>query len=408
MKIPVEEEQSALLHDPVRNRKKVSIAFDTWTLSSRFRNSGIYVYSREILLHLARIAAARGADIKPFVCRAAENDANDYRTLAGLAPAETAFLRSDRAWRYGGSWLASSFLGVDVVFQPTYAVARPGVPVPLVTTVHDLTPFVMPNFTSQQILRKLRFQLRWAVRQSRHFITDSETCRDDLIRLFKVPAARISVVYLGYNKAVFNAAPANPDTLSRIRDQHGLGSPYLFHHGLMQPRKNLKRLIQAYGVLLSRNPALQLDLVLAGRLDWKGEELVEAAKQIPESRGKVVFTGPLADDDMGNLLKGAALVVIPSLYEGFCLPLVEAMASGVPAVCSQTSCLPEVSGGVLRYFDPASLESMADCIEQVLASNELRQELSRNGLRRAAHFDWLRTAEQTLDVLLAVAGGQRQ
>ncbi len=113
----------------------------------------------------------------------------------------------------------------------------------------------------------------------------------------------------------------------------------------------------------------------------------------------MILTGALANTDLALLLKGAVLAVVPSLYEGFCLPMVEAMACGAPTVAANASCLPEVSGGVLEYFDPLSVEDMSDCMQRVLESEGLRKALSRKGRERARVFDWQRCAQETLDIL---------
>jgi glycosyltransferase involved in cell wall biosynthesis len=171
------------------------------------------------------------------------------------------------------------------------------------------------------------------------------------------------------------------------------------HHGTIQPRKNLRRLIEAYRLMLDRNQNLDLELVLAGPLGWGYEETIAAANNGGGTRGRVVLPGALSDTDLASLIKGASLVVVPSLYEGFCLPMVESMASGAPTVAANASCLPEVSGGVLRYFDPTSVEDIANCLEQVLENEETRMELAQKGKSRASCFSWQRCAEETLAVL---------
>src|SRR6185312_3205394 len=130
--------------------------------------------------------------------------------------------------------------------------------------------------------------------------------------------------------------------------------------------KNLVRLITAYRRMLAGNSQLDFDLVLAGPLAWQHEETVNAAQDDNPNKGKVILAGALTDRDLSLLLRGASLEVIPSLYEGFCLPMIEAMACGIPTVASNSSCLPEISGGVLRYFDPTSVEDMARSMETVL------------------------------------------
>jgi glycosyltransferase involved in cell wall biosynthesis len=184
-----------------------------------------------------------------------------------------------------------------------------------------------------------------------------------------------------------------------LRTRFGLKRPYLWHHGVIQPRKNLKRLIEAYRLMLNRNPALECDLVLAGAKGWQYDDIVAAAAKNGNQRGCVILTGPLEDSDLATLLKGASLVVIPSLYEGFCLPMVESMACARPTIAANASCLPEVSGSVLQYFDPCSIEDMAACMERLLEDPEARTRLAQLGRERAATFSWKGCAEGTLRVL---------
>jgi glycosyltransferase involved in cell wall biosynthesis len=383
----------------VTANRNVVIAFDTWTLAREFRNRGIYVYARELLGQLREIAAQRGAEVRPFVCD--DNDAASFSAVAGFCPVNTALLRRSRLWRYGGGWLSALRQKPDVIFSPSASTLQLASRAAKVTTIHDVTPVLMPNFAEEKLLRRMRFFLSRAVRTSDRLIAISESCKRDLLQVYGVPESRITVVYSGYDKSLFNTSPPDPQLTQSLRQKWQLEKPYIFHHGLMQPRKNLKRLIEAFRLLLSRDRDVDLDLVLAGPLGWRGEELVAAAGSL--SRGRVILTGALADGELAELLKGATMVAIPSLYEGFCLPLVESMACGVPTVAANTSCLPEISGGVLKYFDPESVEEMAECMKTVLQSDALRKELATRAVARAQEFDWRKSAEQTLQVLLGAA-----
>jgi glycosyltransferase involved in cell wall biosynthesis len=144
--------------------------------------------------------------------------------------------------------------------------------------------------------------------------------------------------------------------------------------------------------------------VLVGQMGWAGEEVTNAARDENGGKGRVIFTGLLSDADLAMLLRGASLAVIPSLYEGFCLPMVEAMACGAPTIASQTSCLPEISGHALKYFDPLSIEEMAACMRAVLVDSGLSQRLREAGSARAQEFSWERCAQETLQVLMYAAG----
>jgi glycosyltransferase involved in cell wall biosynthesis len=223
------------------------------------------------------------------------------------------------------------------------------------------------------------------------------------VRVCGAPPSKVHVVYEGYDRALFHDAPPGASEVKALRTRLGISRPYILHHGAVQPRKNLPRLIAAYAELLGGNPKWDFDLVLAGPLAWQFEETVAAANSACKGRGKVILTGPVSDQDLSLLLRGAELEVVASLYEGFCLPMVEAMACGVPTIAANSSCLPEISGGVLRYFDPRSVEEMAECMEEVLQSSDLRAELAGRGKERAGQFSWELCAQQTLDVLEQVA-----
>src|SRR5262249_25378051 len=152
-------------------------------------------------------------------------------------------------------------------------------------------------------------------------ITDSFHSRNDLIEIYGVPESKISVVYLGCDKETFNHQPVDPELLQRVLHALGIAKPYIVHHGVIKPNKNLRRLIEAYRLLLERNRNLDLDLILAGPMGWEHEEVLAEASRCQGSTARVVFTGALSDADLALLIKGASLAVIPSLYEGFCLPL---------------------------------------------------------------------------------------
>jgi glycosyltransferase involved in cell wall biosynthesis len=250
----------------------------------------------------------------------------------------------------------------------------------------------------------LRSYVWIAVKFSRRIIAVSEKTRSDLLEIYGIPPEKVTVVYNGYDRRAFrNGEPDRFEQL-QLKSKLGISRPYLFHHGTVQPRKNLERLIRAHRLLLERHPNLELDMVLVGSFGWLYEPVVAAAAKASCSRGRVVLTGPIPDNELVLLLKGAELCVIPSLYEGFCLPMVEAMACGVPTITSNSSCFPEVSGRVLKYFDPLSIEEMAETIDIVLHDTVEKRRLIAAGLERSVGFSWERSARETLSVINAVSG----
>jgi len=365
----------------------LKVAFDASALKPQYNHHGIQVYTRNLLAALQRLAGLSGIEIRPFVPAAEDSTAR-----------KSALMRFDRLWRYGGASAAAFLDGADIMLNPNGASLPINTLLPTVTTIHDLTPMVMPCFP-RRIAFFLKFLLTRSAKSSAAIITVSENSRQDLIRICGVPESKVNVVYEGYDWDLFNAVPPEFVLLQQLLGRLGINRPYVLHHGAIQPRKNLPRLIAAYRQTLARNPQLDFDLVLAGPLAWQHEETINAAEADNGARGKVILTGALTDHDLSLLVRGASLEMIPSLYEGFCLPMVEAMACGIPTITANSSCLPEISGGVLRYFNPNSVEDMAACMEMVVQSRDLQTELAERGRERAQKFSWQLCAQETLAVL---------
>ena len=371
-----------------------TIAFDTWALGGYARNHGIHAYARNLLSHFRELAVAEQIEIVPYVCEAVENDANSFPPGPGFRPRRTRLLKFNRAWRLGGACALAAIQKVDLVFSPHCMSAYIAALAPAVITIHDLIPIRTP-LSSRRVNGLARFFLRSAEKFSRAIITGSQHTKNDLLEIYGIPESKVSVVYYACNKAIFNRIPPDPELLRTLQAKLGIDRPYIVHHGVIKPSKNLRRLIQAFRLLRERNKNLDVDLVLAGPLGFEYEDVLAEARGHPQ----VLLAGTLTEQDLGVLVKGATLAVIPSLYEGFCLPMIETMACGVPTIASNASCLPEVSGSVLRYFNPESVEEMAACMEEVLEDNQLRAELSEEGIARARRFDWRRCAQETLAVL---------
>jgi glycosyltransferase involved in cell wall biosynthesis len=383
----------------------LKIAVDPWTLASRFRCQGTYVYAQHLIREFKKIAKVDPElSFCLFASQATRNDAVQIEPEESFNIEPAPMLRHDRLWRLSGVNMAAARIHADLLFAPTPAMLPIGL-VPVVCTIHDVTAVKMPSH-SARVTRLMRFVLWSSARFSRSLITDSHYSKEDIVNTYGVPEGKVSVVYLGYDKAVFNSDPADSAAHNSLMKRLGIDKPYVLHHGTIQPRKNLKRLIAAYKLMLARDRNLDLDLILAGRLGWDYEAIVAAGSNHGGGRGRVAFPGMLSDADLALLIKGASLVVIPSLYEGFCLPLVEAMACGTPAVVSNTSCLPEISGNALAYFDPCSVDEIAVQMGSVLLDRERSAQLRELGLERACTFSWERCARETLCVLRDAVSGR--
>jgi glycosyltransferase involved in cell wall biosynthesis len=383
----------------------VKIAVDSWTLASRFRCQGTYVYTQNLLREFKKLVRENiGLRVSLFASGQNGNDAIHIAPADRFELCSSALLDHDRLWRFGGAGLSASRAHADVMFIPTAATMPVG-PVPAVCTIHDVTPITMPSH-STTVSAFQRVLLKGCARFSRTIITSSECSKRDIVTHLGVPEEKVVVIHDGSDQSLFNTTSPDMPALAALRARLGIEKPYLLHHGTIQPRKNLKRLIQAFRLMLTNNADLDFDLVLVGGRGWASDEIVNAAAE-SNGRGRVILAGILDDIDLALLIKGATLAVVPSLYEGFSLPMVEAMACGVPTIASNTSCLPEISGKALAYFDPLSIQDMAACMHAVLRDSDLSLRLRQKGLDRAREFTWERCARQTLEVLMKVGQANR-
>lgn len=284
----------------------------------------------------------------------------------------------------------------DVLFVPSHVLPLIH-PRRSVATVHDLGYLYHP----QAHRRWSRWYLGWSTRHNaraaRRVIVDSLATRDDLARWYGVDPAR---TVLAYPAGVRDLAPVtNPDVVAAVRRRYDTGARYVLYVGTLQPRKNLETLVRAFA-RLARRSILPGDtrLVLAGRRGWLAEG-IDGAIAASGCADRIVVPGYVAGEDLAALLSGALAFVMPSWYEGFGLPVLEAMACGTPVVCSRASSLPEVAGDAALLFDPADEGALADALARLAGDPALRAELVARGMRRARAFTWERCAEIVLSTL---------
>jgi glycosyltransferase involved in cell wall biosynthesis len=275
----------------------------------------------------------------------------------------------------------------DVLFVPAHVLPlwRPR---RTVVTIHDLGYLHVPGAHPPRRRLELHLSTAWNARVATRVIAISQATKADLVRHYRVPEDKIAVVYHGV-EARFRPTP-DPAVPAR----YGLPDRYFLYLGTLQPRKNLERLVQAYGRLPGDAPAL----VLAGAKGWYFERIAAAIAGLGLNE-RVFLPGYVADADVPALLSGALALVYPSLYEGFGLPALEAMACGTPVLAANTSSLPEVVGAAGLLVDPQRVDEIAAAMQRLLADESLRADLGRRGRERAALFSWDRCARETLAVL---------
>lgn len=266
-------------------------------------------------------------------------------------------------------------------------------PCPIVTTVHDVhwrrfpETFPIKDRVLMEIFLPLTFHRASAI------ITDSKASRNDLVQFFRVPPSKLHVVYLAAEEQFF--VRLSGDERRTVLSRYGLTEGYLLFVGVIQPRKNLERLLHAFAFL---RPKIECHpFVIVGKLGWQTQRLFQLVSEL-KLGDCVKFTGYVPDEDLPAIYQGAKVFAYPALWEGFGLPVLEAMASGVPVLTSATSSLGEIAENAAVLVDPLSVKSIFDGLHQLLVDEKLRDELSQRGLERARQFSWLKTAQETLQV----------
>ncbi len=273
--------------------------------------------------------------------------------------------------------------------------------VPTVFTCHDLIPLIYPRYFSAAQRLIYRFTHRLALNTAQVTIVVSQSTKNDVRRFFHVNPDRLVVIPEGVDE---HFKPSSRAEIDQVRQKYALPDRYMLYFGSNKPHKNLLRLVEAFVRSNFQTPTSNIHLVIAGHWDARYPE----AKQLVEKLNlpdHVRFIGQIDDIDLPALYSGAELFVLPSEYEGFGLPVLEAMACDTPVLCSSTSSLPEVVGECGVMFDPTNVDAIAESIERALADRALREHLREQGHRRAAQFTWQRTADQTWQVYRTMTSG---
>ncbi len=291
---------------------------------------------------------------------------------------------------------ASALAGYDVIHSPSFLM--PLMPwwrirARHLLTVQDMTFFSMPEMHNKlRGSRIFRNAIGMSIRRAHMINVPSETTRRDLIHWFpSVPADKVRITPLGINPRF---CPAPPHEIAANANRLGLRHPYILYLGTIEPRKNVDTLLDAYEDLV-RNGQIHEHLVLAGAMGWDSGQILKRVKS-PKLQGRVHLTGYVGDNDLPWLYRGASLFVYPSLYEGFGLPPLEAMACGVPVVSSSASSLEENLSGAAVLIAPTDTAALAAAMHRLAMDREWHAQLAKLGLERAAKFRWEDTARTIL------------
>jgi glycosyltransferase involved in cell wall biosynthesis len=307
-----------------------------------------------------------------------------------------------RVWQRAQAPLPANWITgpIDIFHSPDFTLPPVHRGTRTLLTVHDLSFVRDPGSTAPGLRGYLDVVVPRSVRRADHILADSAATRADLVELYQTPAEKVSVLYCGLHPSFRPVTDAA--ALAAMRARYGLGAaPFILAVSTLQPRKNYARLIQAF----ARLPQPNVNLVIAGGKGWLFEEIFAEVERW-RLRERVIFPGFVADDALPALYSAAQVLAYPSLYEGFGLPMLEAMACGTPVVASTAACLPEVAGDAALLVPPTDVEALAQALNQALSDGAVRADLRAKGQARARQFSWERSARELVEIYHRLQQGQ--
>lgn len=286
----------------------------------------------------------------------------------------------------------------NLIFSPTHYIPRFS-PTKRITTIFDLSFLHFPEMFNQKDLWQLKNWTKFSAENADHIITISKFSKQDICKEYSLVKEKITVAYPGYDREKFSAKGGSSfgRKVEETKSRYKIEDNYVIFIGTVQPRKNLARLMEAVSRIDNLNLLVIGKTEGEGRKGWKYIEILETPKKL-KIENRVKFTGFVPTENLPYLLSGAAVFVLPSLYEGFGIPVLEAMACGTPVIVSNVSSLPEVVGKAGLLIDPYSVDQIEQAIRTIVTDKKLRQKYSRAGIVRAKDFSWDKMARAVLKV----------
>jgi len=347
-----------------------------------YRRAGIHQYIAQVLRHLPQ---ADGVDYTIFSQYHPDfMQRPDFAPIASRWPTERRLFRilwEQLAWAWQAKKQDSDLMHGMTFVTPLFTRQ------PTIVTTYDLSFIHFPDRFPRLQRHYLTMMSRRSCRRARRVITISESGRQDVHQFFGIPLEKISVVYPGVD-AVYKPLPA--DEVTAFRQEKQLPERFLLHVGTLQPRKNIPTLLEAF----ARVDDQSLHLLLVGGKGWLFDEIFRRVEQLGIQK-RVHFTGYVPDGELPLWYNAATAFVFPSVYEGFGMPVVEAMACGTPVIASNASSIPEAAGEAAQLFAPQDVDGLVEAITAVIQSPPLQQEMRQKGLQQAAKFSWERAGMET-------------
>ena len=293
---------------------------------------------------------------------------------------------------------------IDVFFSPTHYLPL-YVPCPSVISILDVSYLHFPKLFKKKDLYQLKLWGRYSIGKAKKIITISKASKNDIIKEYGVAGEKVIVVYPGIKSEIENSKSEINSKLKMqnskiLKEKFDIKGEYILFVGTLQPRKNIGKLIEAFSRLKTQGLRLKtdLELIIVGKKGWMYEDILNAPAKY-EVSDRVKFLDNVNDEDLPGFYKNAVCFVLPSLYEGFGLPILEAMQYGCPVLASNVSSLPEAGAEAAIYFDPQNSEDIAEKIDKVTSDEKLRTEMVQKGYEQVKKFSWEKTARETLKVL---------
>jgi glycosyltransferase involved in cell wall biosynthesis len=288
---------------------------------------------------------------------------------------------------------------LDVFFTPSHYAPRFS-PIPTVISIMDVSYIHFPELFAKKDLYQLENWTKYSAKNATKIFTISQSSKDDIIKYYHVRPDEVVVTYPGIKSEL--GIMNNELGLKKLQEKYSISPNYVLFVGTIQPRKNIERLIEAFKILkqVQDDKNKDLELVIVGKKGWLFEPIL-AKPQALGIQASVKFLDFVADEDLASLYQHAICYCLPSLYEGFGLPVLEAMQHGCPVITSNISSLPEAGGDAAVYVDPMNVDDIAEKLAMLIKDTKLRKELIEKGHKQVKKFSWEKTAKETLEVLMS-------
>lgn len=360
-------------------KNKSGIGIYTYELTKRLQNFGDIEFEGNIFNFLNRNNIEKdieGLNIKKNVCTLFPYGI--YRKIWRHVPIKYNFL----------------FRKKTDIYQFFNFIVPPNISGKVITTIHDLTYILYPDTMDENNRRSLEQDMFHTVRNADYIITISENSRKDIVEHLGVKESKIQVIYPGVDEVYKKVSSS--EEINAVKKKYNITGKYLLYLGTLEPRKNIETIIRAYNRFQKYHKE-DIKLVLAGKKGWLYESIFKLVKDFG-IENEVIFTDYIADGDKGPLYQGAEIFLFPSLYEGFGIPVIEAMASRVPVITSNSSSLPEVAGNAAIITEPLDYKKISASIERILNEDGLREKMINEGIKQAEKFNWDSSAEKLKNI----------